>query len=182
MPKTYKRVGPYNQKPLIMSTNTTAIPADALEANRFFFNHANIESFQSAKWLSADNFTCYTLTGIIRNADFKGERDWVQQDIQLTVNIPLLTAGKGLHLKYWAPYVTLNSVFNAGQSINSGFSINRYKVINRQTDPRFGQTTLTLLITVAARDTDAWVHRIGFTVTLVGTEKPLQHIPPIPVD
>jgi hypothetical protein len=91
----------------------------------------------------------------------------------------VLPAGKGLHLRYWAPYVTLNSVWNAGQSINSGFSVNKYDVINRQTDTRYGQNTLTLLITVAARDIDAYVHRIGFTVTLVGTEKILPPPPDI---
>jgi hypothetical protein len=158
-----------------MSINTTA----ALEANQIFFSQADIESFHSSKWQSADNYTCYTLTGIIKNVDFKGASSWLQQDIQLVMNIPLLPAGKGLTLKYWSPYVTLNSVFNAGQSINSGFSVNKYKVINRQTDIHYGQNTLTLLITVAARDTDAWVHRVGFTVTLVGTEKPLP--PPIPI-
>lgn len=159
-----------------MSTNTQT----ALEVNRLFFGQSDIESFHSVKWQSADNFTCYTLTGILKNADFKGNSDWLQQDIQLTMNIPMLTPGHGLHLKYWAPYVTLNSIWNAGQSVNSGFSINKYKIINIQTDPRFGQNTITLRITVAARDIDAYVHRIGFTVTLVGAVKPLPAPIPIP--
>lgn len=159
-----------------MSTNTQT----TLEDNRLSFGHSDIESFHSVKWQSADNFTCYTLTGILRNADFKGNSDWLQQDIQLTMNIPMLTRGHGLHLTYWAPYVTLNSIWNAGQSINSGFSINKYKIIHIQTNPLYGQNTITLLITVAARDIDAYVHRIGFTVTLVGTVKPLPPFIPVP--
>jgi hypothetical protein len=63
----------------------------------------------------------------------------------------------------WAPIASLNSVFNANVSNNAGSSVNTFAV----TQPAPSRL-ITLVIDVASRDTDNYLYRVGFFVTLVG--------------
>jgi hypothetical protein len=159
---------------------TTTTPA--LAPNRILFSQSDIESYHWAKWVAADNSTCYTLSGVIK-VSFQGNStsNWLRQQIKCVMNIPELTTGWGLHLKYWAPYAGLNSIYNQNQSNNSGFSVDNFNVVDRETSPLYGQSTITLSIDIAARDTDAFLYRVGFNVTIVGVAKVLRPIPPIPI-
>jgi hypothetical protein len=74
----------------------------------------------------------------------------------------------------WAPFVSLSSIFNQGQSINSGFAVDVWRpnhfgngtdvLSNRPVNNLFSGINVDL----AVRDTDAWLHRIGYNITLVG--------------
>jgi len=77
-------------------------------------------------------------------------------------------------LEEWAPFVTLNSIFNEGQSINSGFAVDVWRpnhfengtdvVTNRPVNNLFTGINADL----AVRDTDAWLYRLGYNITLLG--------------
>jgi len=77
-------------------------------------------------------------------------------------------------LEEWAPFASLSSIFNQGQSINSGFAVDTWR------PNHFGSGTSVLSnqpvnnifsginVDVAVRDTDAIIHRIGYNITLLG--------------
>lgn len=73
-----------------------------------------------------------------------------------------------------APFSTLSSVFNAGESINSGFAVDAWRP-----NPFFTANDLAtgapasnlfagIQADVAVRDSDAFLHRVGYHITLVG--------------
>jgi hypothetical protein len=74
----------------------------------------------------------------------------------------------------WAPFVSLSSIFNQNQSINSGFAVDRWKAHQFES----GTDVLSNLpvnniftgidVDAAVRDTDAWIYRLGYNVTLLG--------------
>jgi hypothetical protein len=74
----------------------------------------------------------------------------------------------------WAPFASLSSIFNQGQSINSGFAIDAWRpnhfgsgtdvLSNRSVNNLFAGINVDL----AVRDTDAWLYRIGYNITLLG--------------
>ncbi len=74
----------------------------------------------------------------------------------------------------WAPFASLSSVFNQDQSINSGFAVDVWRPthFNTGTDA-FTHLPIENIFTgitvdVAIRDSDAWIYRIGYHITLLG--------------
>jgi hypothetical protein len=77
-------------------------------------------------------------------------------------------------LEEWAPFASLSSIFNQGQSINSGFAVDTWR------PNQFGSGTNVLSnqpinnifsginVDVAVRDTDASIFRVGYNITLLG--------------
>jgi len=74
----------------------------------------------------------------------------------------------------WAPYVSLSAIFNQGQSIDSGFAVDAWRpnhfgsgtsvVTNQPVNNIFAGVNADL----AVRDTDAWLYRLGYNITLLG--------------
>ncbi len=77
-------------------------------------------------------------------------------------------------LEEWAPFVTLNSIFNEGPSINSGFAVDVWRPnhFENGTDVLTNQPVNNLFTGInadlAVRDTDAWLYRVGYNITLLG--------------
>jgi hypothetical protein len=77
-------------------------------------------------------------------------------------------------LEEWAPFASLSSIFNQNQSINSGFAVDTWR------PNHFGSGTDVLStlpvnnifsginVDVAVRDTDAWIYRVSYNITLLG--------------
>jgi hypothetical protein len=80
----------------------------------------------------------------------------------------------GFSLEEWAPFASLSSIFNQDQSINSGFSVNVWRPnhfatgTDAFTHSAVGNIFTGVNVDVAVRDTDAWIYRIGYNVTLLG--------------
>jgi murein DD-endopeptidase MepM/ murein hydrolase activator NlpD len=79
-----------------------------------------------------------------------------------------------LQLDQWAPFAALSSIYNKDESNNSGFAVDvwRPNPFNSGRDA-FTNAPLTNLFTgiqvdVAVRDTDAWLHRLSYHITLIG--------------
>lgn len=77
-------------------------------------------------------------------------------------------------LEEWAPFVSLSSIYDQAQSIDAGFSVNVWRPNHFATGTdAFTHAPVNNIFTgvnvdVAVRDTDAWIYRIGYNVTLLG--------------
>jgi hypothetical protein len=80
----------------------------------------------------------------------------------------------GFSLEEWAPFVSLSSIFDQDQSINAGFAVDVWRPnhfatgTNALTHAPVGNLFTGVNVDVAVRDTDAWIFRIGYNVTLLG--------------
>jgi hypothetical protein len=91
---------------------------------------------------------------------------------------PLGTPGSDYNIVFaleeWAPYASLSSVFNQGQSINSGFSVDVWRPnhFSSGTDVLSQQPVRNIFtgisVDAAVRDTDAWIFRLNYNITLLG--------------
>ncbi len=74
----------------------------------------------------------------------------------------------------WSPFASLSSIFNQDQSINSGFAVDLWRPtpFSTGTDALSGQPIINVFngidVDVAVRDSDAWIYRVGYNITLVG--------------
>ena len=74
----------------------------------------------------------------------------------------------------WAPFVSLSSIFNQDESVNSGFSVETWRPnhFGSGTDLISKQPVNNLFsgisVDVALRDTDAWIYRLSYNITLIG--------------
>jgi hypothetical protein len=106
---------------------------------------------------------------------FKGssESDWrgdqVILELDLTQAIARLNPPPpdppnswGFTIDQWAPIASLNSIYNAGVSNYAGYSVNTFQV------DQGSLNAVILKMDIAARDTDGYLYRVGFYVTLVG--------------
>jgi hypothetical protein len=77
-------------------------------------------------------------------------------------------------VQQWAPFASISSIFNQNQSINSGFAVDvwRPQPFGSGTDAFSNQQVGNLFsgvqVDVAVRDTDAFLHRVGYNFTLLG--------------
>ena len=80
----------------------------------------------------------------------------------------------GFSLEEWAPFASLSSIFNQDQSINSGFAVDVWRPthfatgIDAFTHLPVGNIFAGINVDVAVRDTDAWIFRVGYNITLLG--------------
>ena len=77
-------------------------------------------------------------------------------------------------LDEWSPFVSLSSVFDQDTSINSGFAVNDWRLnhFDSGTDVKTNQPVNNIFTGVnadlAVSDTDAWIYRLGYNITLLG--------------
>lgn len=77
-------------------------------------------------------------------------------------------------VEQWAPFAALSSVFNQHESVDSGFAVDVWRPNHFETkQDAFSSAMLDRLFTgiqvdVAVRDSDAWIHRISYQITLLG--------------
>jgi hypothetical protein len=85
-----------------------------------------------------------------------------------------LTYWSGFEVEQCAPFAGLGSIFNKGQSIDSGFAANAWRLspfltgTNAMTNAALGDVFAGFEVDVGVRDTDAWLHRVDYHVTIVG--------------
>jgi tetratricopeptide (TPR) repeat protein len=85
-----------------------------------------------------------------------------------------LTYWTGFEVEQWAPLAGPSSMFNKGQSIDSGFAVNEWRLnpfmtgTNAITGAPLGNMLAGMQVDVGVRDTDAWLHRVNYQITAVG--------------
>jgi hypothetical protein len=131
-------------------------PADASRFRSFNYVHVPL----------GGNRHLITCTGIVI-IDYKGETSdaWRRDKLHLSFPIPELPAGQWLNLDYWAPFLTINAIFNQDQSINAGWAVDEVglEVPQNRTIP-----ALSIVADIAVRDSDGWLYRVGYNVTVSG--------------
>jgi hypothetical protein len=116
---------------------------------------------------TGDGKELVVLSGIV-HLNLKGltSSQWLRDKVSLSVNLgPVLLADKGFRHEQAACLVTINSMFNKGASTNAGYAVDTCSV---KSAAGFS-TGISIDCDVAVRDSDAWLYRIGYHVTLVGT-------------
>jgi hypothetical protein len=105
---------------------------------------------------------------------FRGTSDWRGDTVSLRLDLnrsvarlhpPPLPAGTywAFAMDQWAPIASLNSIYNSDVSNNAGSSVNTFGVSQPGLD-----NSVYLNMGIAVRDSDGYLFRIGFYVTLVG--------------
>jgi hypothetical protein len=87
---------------------------------------------------------------------------------------PSVSYGIEFETEQWAPFVSLSSVYNQGESINSGFAVDAWRLNpfgsgnDAMTNQPFNRLFSGIQIDIAVRDTDAWIFRLGYNIALLG--------------
>ncbi len=74
----------------------------------------------------------------------------------------------------WSPFVSLGSVFDQGPSVNAGFAVDDWRPNHFEsgTDVLTNEAVTNIFTGVnadlAVNDTDAWIYRLGYNITLSG--------------
>jgi hypothetical protein len=110
--------------------------------------------------------------GDIRNA---GPLNWVIN--QYSIQRPSSDYTTVFSLQEWAPYASLSAIFDQDQSINAGFAVNAWRprhFFNAVSTVFSSPPTIInnifsgIEVDVGVRDTDAWILKIGYNITLLG--------------
>ena len=140
--------------------------------NRISFSDTDIMNKHCVNFAVENNKVCYVLTGVFI-VHLKGSsQNWLNERIVLSMSIPGLPLNMGIHIEQVAPYFGLNAIFNANVANNGGHAVDSFGLYSRESDPNFGQQGITFMVDTAVRDSDAWLYRIGYNITLKGTYKP----------
>jgi murein DD-endopeptidase MepM/ murein hydrolase activator NlpD len=149
-------------------------------------NQAPPNSIQDQKWL-------LVLSGV-GIVDLKGisPAQWLHETVSIRPNLlgPLQYAINryaiptppgtvdanywvGFQVEQWAPFAALSSMFNKDASDNSGFAVDVWRPNPFAAANDFANTQLTNLfagiqVDVAVRDSDAWLYRLSYNITLLG--------------
>ena len=137
---------------------------------------ADRERFKSVHWVTTrakDDRELATLTGIVAT-DLKGVEggEWRYEDVVLGLALPTgyVPAGKAFQVEHWAPFVTLNAIYDKETAVNAGWAVDSFSgpgPVKIEDNGRFRIETR-----IGVRDVDGWLFRIGITVTLSGVIVP----------
>jgi len=130
---------------------------------------ANLEGNSSSQWLHETLSFLPDMAG----PQGSGPLNWAIQ--RFAIPTPIGQNFKiGFSLEEWAPFASLSSIFDQDQSINAGFAVDVW----RPTHFASGTDAFTHLpvgnifsgidVDVAVQDTDAWIYRVGYNITLLG--------------
>lgn len=121
---------------------------------------------------TADDKELVTLTGIVL-VDVEGASGWHRENLRIRLRIPdnIIPTDpsffyRRLRIEQCAPFFTINSISNKGQAKNAGWAVDEFwgpgSITIRAGDE------LEFRVRVAVRDTDAWLFRIGYNISLLG--------------
>jgi hypothetical protein len=80
----------------------------------------------------------------------------------------------GLQLDQWSPFVGLADIFDQDQSVNAGFAVDSWRPSHFETwtdaftGQQVGNIFTGIIADVAVRDSDAFLRRVGYNITLAG--------------
>lgn len=113
-----------------------------------------------------DGKELFVLSGVVV-IDLTGvtSEEWRWETVTIVPMVPT-PVGTMLVVDQVAPFVTVNSFLNLGESINSGFAVDAFHM-SAAGNKLYGG--LPIAVNCAVRDSDAFLYRLGYTVTLTGT-------------
>jgi hypothetical protein len=115
----------------------------------------------------------YVLSGTcILDPPLVGPQDgsrWQRGQTFFDIPLPDLPENQGLVIEQWAPTILLGSIQNDGVANNAGWAVDDFDLENT-TVP---STSVTPTFNYAVGDTDGYIMRVAYTVTVVGYYAPL---------
>jgi hypothetical protein len=146
-------------------------------------NEARPQSISNQKWQLMLSGVAITDIKGKSSANWLGETLMIRPDQSTPLNhaitkyaIPRPSSSHSVEfqVEQWLPFAAISSIFNQNESINSGFSVNVWRPapFGTGTDA-FSGAALTKLfkgiaVDVAVRDSDAWLYRVSYHITLIG--------------
>lgn len=146
------------------------------DKNRFIANH----------WLHTEcsnGLQLVTKTGILILNNFKGTGgDWLRERIIFYPNFPHVILPMKepdnpneepekmwFKIRQWDPFVTLNAISNDGDAKNAGWAVDDFGINRDVTYDMRIRHWIPMWADIAVRDTDGYIYRIGYRITLTGT-------------
>lgn len=109
----------------------------------------------------------YVLTGIaILDAKCNSTDGWWRDSVELFLDIPSIPTGQRFRVENGAPLVTINAIRNEGPSVNAGYAVDSFSLINIRLSE--GITQVQLRFQIALADIDSFLIRVGYEVNLTG--------------
>jgi hypothetical protein len=150
-------------------------------------NETRPASISAQKWL-------LVLSGVgIINMQGETANDWRHDSVHIVpdmkgpldyainrFSIPRPSGNEGTNynpafqVEEWSPFVGLSSIFDQNQSVNAGFAVDAWRPSPFGTgndafsQARIGNLFSGVIADVAVRDSDAWLYRLGYNMTLLG--------------
>ena len=128
--------------------------------------------FKSHHWVHtevANNRHLVTITGIAK-IDYKGtSRDrWRRDRLLLGLKFPtsFIPRGKWFQIEHWAPFVTINAIFNEDLSRNAGWAVDEFG-LSRPTQMKV-RNSVGIWARIGVRDSDGKIIRVGYSLTVSG--------------
>jgi hypothetical protein len=140
-------------------------------------------SIGGQKWL-------LVLSGVaIVNMKGSTAADWLRDTVHISPNLngPLDYAidhfsiprpgapeyGFGFQVEQWSPFAAISSIFDENQSVNAGFAVDKWGLapLGTRYDLSDGKKIGIfegITVDVGVRDSDAWLYRVGYNITLFG--------------
>jgi hypothetical protein len=129
------------------------------------------EKFTSVHFLhhrTPDGKELLNLTGIalVEFSDNEATT-WKKETYELILDLKMLPNGKIFRLTDgWTVLVVPVNIENLNVSNNNGIAVNQFRLANE--NPGLGIRAARIQCDLAVRDSDAWLHRVAYQVTLVG--------------
>jgi hypothetical protein len=127
------------------------------------------DRFSSQYWVHipvANERHLVTLSGIVI-IDYKGitSDDWRRDRLHLGIKFPtnFFPAKKMLKIEQWAPFITINAIYNKDKSVNAGWAVDNFGLSD---DKIAGY--IAIWADIAVRDSDGYLFRIGYNITVSG--------------
>lgn len=100
--------------------------------------------------------------------------EWRRDRLQLTLDIPYGAdlpwhePGKWLLLYQFTPFVTINAIYNAGESNNAGWAVDQFGLFKIGNMGWHVKNRLGLWADLAVRDSDGTIYRVAYSLTALG--------------
>lgn len=122
----------------------------------------------SSGWLkttTADGQQQYLLTGIIVPHLKGGAGDWRHVTLRAAIALPDLAPGQQFVGSQWAPFVAIAAVAEEVGDAVSGWAVDGCALAA----PNSAQTAVTLEVQAAVRDVSAFLLRLSYSISIIGT-------------
>lgn len=133
------------------------------------FPHFSINSEHFLRLELGGGMVAYTLTGVVVGDPMMGTgSDWSRGRLEFRVPVRSLGNGKALRLRHWAPFVALSSISNDHTATFAGWAVDGFGLVSPQSLIR---TSVAVFCDVAIRDSDGFINRLSYNITLMGHEE-----------
>jgi hypothetical protein len=115
----------------------------------------------------------YVLSGTcILDPPLIGPQDgslWQRGQTSIEIPLPDLPEGQGLVIQQWSPAVVLGSIQNLQVATNAGWAVDDFDL---EVNPGQAYADVYATFNYAVGDTDGYLLRVAYTVTIVGYYSP----------